>query len=70
MQGPALHQLLDIPRADVTETGLQTALLCPLTLQSASQGIYQEHDIMKAEIRSAAEHRKESTTVMVSLSWN
>lgn len=42
MQGPALHQLLNVPRTDVTQTGLQAALLCPLELQTASQGIYQE----------------------------
>ena len=42
MQGPALHQLLDVPRTDVTQTGLKAALLCPLMLQPASQGIYRE----------------------------
>ena len=42
MQGPALHQLLHVPRADVTQTGLQAALLRPLLLQPASQRIYRE----------------------------
>jgi len=42
MHGPALHELLNVPRADVAQTGLQAALLRPLMLQSTSQGIYQE----------------------------
>lgn len=40
MRGPALYQLFNVRRADVTQTSLQAALLRPFVLQPASQGIW------------------------------
>lgn len=40
MQSPALHQLLYVSRADVTQAGLKAALLCALMLQPVPKNIY------------------------------
>lgn len=40
MRRPALYQLFNVRRADVTQTSLQAALLRPFVLQPASQGIW------------------------------
>lgn len=40
MRGPALYQLFNVRRADVTQTSLQAAFLRPFVLQPASQGIW------------------------------
>ncbi len=60
MQGPALHKLLNVPRADVTQTGLQAALLCPLMLQPASQGIYREGLQNETVLKTDGERRQKS----------
>ena len=39
LHGPALHQLLQVPGADVAEAGLQGALLRPLRLQTPAQRV-------------------------------
>lgn len=76
MQGPALHELLNVPRADVTQTGLQAALLCPLMLQPASQGIYQDELQNETVLKTEDECRqksysssKTSTAEVVQCSW-
>lgn len=50
MQSPALHQLLDVPRADVTQTRLQAALLRALVLQPASQRVAQTGEVLRMSV--------------------
>lgn len=45
--GPALHQFLNVPRADVAQAGLQAALFRPFILQPASQGVWSKTITMK-----------------------
>ena len=59
MQGPAFHKFLNVPRADVTQTGLQAALLCTLMFQPASKRIYHELQNVSSHVKERGEVQTE-----------